>query len=92
MAIGKFERVVIDMQFRVHLSKASLRCANFRFARPDSKETKTTIEFDVIVDRDLVPGSRHTAVWFSNCREVPRQGIGARGERPTHAMSGNSGL
>jgi hypothetical protein len=77
LAIGKRERVVMDMQpVCVHLSKAGHRGASFRFASPGAV-AKTTLEFDVIVERDLCSGNEaHRDVWLSDCGEAPRQAVG----------------
>jgi hypothetical protein len=78
LAVGKFQRIVMGMQFVcVHLSKAGHRCADFLFARPHSIVTEATLEFDVIVERDLCSRNQaHCGIRFSDCREPPRQGIG----------------
>jgi hypothetical protein len=85
LAVGKFERVVMDVYLIcVQLSKAGYPCAIFRFAAPGSNVTKTTLEFGVIVERDLCSRREtHRYVWFSNCGEASRQAVG---ELPCHQL------
>ena len=78
LSVREFKRVVMDVgHVHIDLPKSGYLCVNCFVALPAQEKPKTGLNFNVIFERDLCPWKQaHGHVWFSDCREAPRDAVG----------------